>query len=143
MHVFRTATFLVATALSLSVSASEVLFTETSEQAEFELVLVTDSLERPSSIEFVDGEHALISGWRGDLWRVATDTGNVRPIELELSLADGGGLRTVFAHPAFASNRWLYFCHATGTKSNNQTLISRGRLAGNRVVDTTVIFAGR
>lgn len=140
MRMFRVATAIVATVAVSSVSLAEVLFTEASEQANFELVLVTEGLERPSSIDFIGDDEALISGWRGDLWRVATQTGSVEPVELGLELADGSGFRTVSPHPSFESNAWLYFCYANGTKARNQTHIARGRLDGNRVVDLAVIF---
>ncbi len=140
MRTNRAAAILVATVLCFSVSAAEVLFAESSEQAEFELALVADGFERPSSINFIGGDDALISGWRGDLWRVSTESGDIQPVELELSLADGSGLRTVSSHPSFASNDWLYFCFANGTKARNQTQIARGRLVGNRIIDLSVIF---
>jgi glucose/arabinose dehydrogenase len=138
--MFRTVAMLVATVSFFSVSAAEVLFAESSEQADFELTLVADGLGRASSINFIGDDDALISVWQGGLWRVATDTGNVLPVELELSLADGSGLRTVTPHPAFASNNWLYFCFANGTEARNQTQIARGRLVGNRITDPSVVF---
>lgn len=140
MQMIRTAAMLVVGISYCSVSVAEVLFAESSEQADFELALVADSFERPSSISFIGDDDALVSGWRGDLWRVSTDTGNTQPVELELSLADGSGFRTVTPHPSFAANDWLYFCYANGTKASNQTQIARGRLVGNRITDLSVIF---
>lgn len=140
MRYYGVATMLVAVSFSIPVSAAEIVFAESSEQASFELALVADGFERPSSIGFIGDNEALISGWRGGLWRVSTESGDVQPVGIELSLADGAGFRTVTPHPAFKTNGWLYFCYATGAKSNNQTLIARGRLAGNQVSDFSVIF---
>ena len=140
MRSIGTVALVVAIGFSNALSAAEILFSESSEQADFELALVADGFERPSSFNFIGDNETLVSGWRGGLWRVSTDSGITQSVELELSLADGSGFRTVTPHPAFASNQWLYFCYATGTKSNNQTLIARGRLAGNQIEDFSVIF---
>lgn len=140
MRTFQTAALFAAIVLFCSAAMAEVLFTEASEQADFELVLVADGIVRPSSISFIGADDALISGWRGGLWRVSGETGAIRPVELQLSLADSSGFRTVTPHASFASNQWLYFCYANGTKAMNQTQIARGRLNGDRVSDLSVIF---
>jgi len=138
--MFTTAAMSVAIISYCSVSTAEVLFAESSEQADFELTLVADGFGRASSINFVGDNDVLISGWRGGLWRVSIETGIIKAVELELSLADDSGLRTVSPHPSFASNDWLYFCYTNGTKSRNQTQIARGRLVDDRITELSVIF---
>lgn len=129
-------------ALLLSAAgAQSLVLTEESEQAHFELMLLAEGLRNPSSIAFTDRGDALISGWYGDLWRIVAGRSSAESIPLDLALTDGRGLRTVSPHPSFADNGYLYFCFATGSEERNQTLIARGRLLDDEVVDVQTIFS--
>ncbi len=137
------ALFLLSVAFCPEVLAQSdsVVLTEESEQANFELALVTDAMRRPSSIAFTDGGDAYVSGWYGDLWRLRAGRPSPEAISLNLPLTDGRGLRTVSPHPGFGENAYLYFCFATGTEERNQTLIARGRLLDDEVVDVQTVFS--
>ena len=131
-----------AAALTFLVPAvkAETLFSETSEQAAFEVAVAVSGLRNPSSFAFVTNGDAFLSGWYGDLWRVPAGQGRAVLLSLDLDLAEGRGLRTVSPHPQFADNGTLYFCYANGTGDRNQTHIARGRLQGGAVTEVEVVF---
>jgi glucose/arabinose dehydrogenase len=52
------------------------------------------------------------------------------------------GLISAIAHPEFARNGWVYFCHLTGTIEENHSRITRARLTPDGFADPTVVFEG-
>ena len=135
-------TLVAAVALSslCPLAHAEGVFSEISEQANFDLALVASDMRNPSSVAFTSSGDALISGWYGDLWRLPAGDGELASLSLSLDLADGRGFRTVSPHPEFAMNRTLYFCYASGTGDRNQTHIARGQLDGDAVQDVEIVF---
>lgn len=136
-----TAALLLPLTFSTIALADTVTLSESSEQADFDLLLRADGLRNPSSVVFADNGDAYLSGWFGNLWRLDADDGAIETLELGLDLAEGRGFRTVTLHPDFSSNGTLYFCFANGTAERNQTLVARGRLRGTSVTDLQTIFS--
>lgn len=132
--------------LSLSASmvvgaqAADPVFTEESEQANFQVSVVADGMEFPWDIEFLPGGDALISEFDGTLRILRDGALAPDPVATGLSLVDGRGLRTVVAHPDFEKNRLIYFCYAAGTDEANHTEIARAEFDGVAVSDVEVIF---
>jgi aldose sugar dehydrogenase len=54
-----------------------------------------------------------------------------------------GGLLDIAIHPDFAQNKLVYFTYAAGTESQNQTMLARGRLEGNQLLDVKTLLQAR
>ena len=104
------------------------------------LVPVVDRLDHPWAMTWLPDGAMLVTERRGKLWRIE---GNRRT---EISgvptvFASGqGGLFDVALHPRFEQNRWVYLSFARGEASANALAVARGRLEGDALVGTEVIF---
>ena len=110
-----------------------------------------DGLEIPWAIDFIDAETALVTERPGRL-RVI-EKGKMRPEAVagtpEVLHAGQGGLMDVAVDPDHAKNGWIYLGYSHELKdgpADNRgwrpamTRIVRGRLEGNRWVDTQVVY---
>jgi len=112
------------------------------EAAGWRAEVVVGGLSHPWSIAWLPDGSALVTERAGRL-RVIRD-GRLDPTPVSglppLLVAGQGGLLDVALHPDFADNRLVYFTFATGTADANRTALGRGRLEGNALRDTEVIF---
>jgi len=58
----------------------------------------------------------------------------------EVLVAGQGGLMDISLHPKFKENGFVYMTLSQGTSRENHTVLARGKLVGNRLEGTTVIF---
>ncbi len=112
---------------------------------EFQVEVLTDGLEHPWALVWLDDERILISERAGRL-RVF-EQGRLRdePVSNvpESFVRAQGGLQDLILHPDFESNGWIYLSLAHGDARANATRVVRGRIEGNAWVDNEVIFTAR
>lgn len=104
--------------------------------------VVTGGLSHPWSIAWLPDGSALVTEREGRLRLIRGGRLDPEPIAgLPPVLAYGqGGLLDVSLHPDFGNNRLVYLTFATGTPDANRTALARGRLDGNALRDTEIIF---
>ncbi len=102
---------------------------------------VLDGLTNPRSMAFIDENQLLITEIGGRLLRYElsvrklTPIGNVPKVVTE---HEQTGLLDVAVHPAFASNRWVYFSYVAGDPESGRyylTAVDRARLVDDELVD--------
>jgi len=104
--------------------------------------VVTGGLSHPWSIAWLPDGSALVTEREGRLRSIRDGRLDPAPIAgVPPVLAQGqGGLLDVSLHPDFADNRLVYLTFATGRPEANRTALARGRLEGQSLRDTEVIF---
>ncbi len=124
----------------------EALFEESSDQADFRLVTVADTLSNPWGLDFLPDGALIVTEWQGNVrllkdGKVSAPLKGVPPV-LERESGYTGGMLSVAAHPEFAQNGLIYLCYLHGDYDSNVSRIARGRIAGDRISDLEVIFEG-
>jgi glucose/arabinose dehydrogenase len=104
--------------------------------------IVTGGLSHPWSIAWLPDGSALVTERAGRLRLIKDGKLDPTPIAgVPTVLALGqGGLLDVSLHPAFGENRFVYLTFTTGTPEANRTALARGRLEGQALQDTEIIF---
>lgn len=103
----------------------------------------TDRLDRPWALAFLPDGSLLVTLKGGSLLRVSADGQDVsRPLAgvPEVNARGQGGLLDVAIDPDFAATPWVYLSYAEDGEGGSGTAVARGRLVGNGLQDTTVIF---
>jgi glucose/arabinose dehydrogenase len=110
--------------------------------AEYRLETWAGGLDLPWSIAFLPDGSALVTELGGKLLHIDPSGAPAVPVENipPVYFAGQGGLFDVVLHPRFAENQLVYFSFAEGSKKDNGTAVFRGRLNGNVLEDTQVIF---
>ncbi len=106
-------------------------------------VTFTDRLDRPWALAFLPDGGLLVTLKGGALLRVSADGQDVsRPLAgvPEVNARGQGGLLDVAIDPDFAATPWVYLSYAENGDGGSGTAVARGRLVGNELQDTTVIF---
>ena len=136
---------LVACLIMTTMSACTQAKTFISEKHRFEVVTVAQGLEHPWSLAFLPDGTLLVTERPGRL-RVINE-GQLRPQAVtglpgNIAAVGQGGLLDVALHPAFASNRLLYFSYAGHGEGGIGTEVARARLspAASRLENLEVIF---
>ena len=136
---------LVACLIMTTMSACTQAKTFISEKHRFEVVTVAQGLEHPWSLAFLPDGTLLVTERPGRL-RVI-NKGQLRPQAVtglpgNIAAVGQGGLLDVALHPAFASNRLLYFSYAGHGEGGIGTEVARARLspAASRLENLEVIF---
>ncbi len=110
--------------------------------------LVTNGIDEPWSIGFIDRRTALITDNDGELYRLIDGELDPRPIvgvpEVDRATSTGG-LLGLAIDPDFASNGWVYlaFSHSEAPDDRyapGMTRVIRGRVRGDEWVDTQYLF---
>jgi aldose sugar dehydrogenase len=117
--------------------------TMVSEEHTFRVVPLARGLEHPWGLAFLPDGRMLVTERPGRL-RVVSHQGRLEPRPIAgvpaVVAAGQGGLLDVALHPDFADNALVYLAYAGGDAGRNGTEVARGRLAGDRLEDVTVIF---
>ncbi|WP_169578076.1 PQQ-dependent sugar dehydrogenase [Rudanella lutea] len=111
--------------------------------------LVTEGLNSPWGLEFIDATRALITGKNGDLYML--ENGKLDPQKIiGLPKVYGtdlvGGLMDLALDPNYKTNGWIYlgFSHnpqnSTDKKTPGMTKIVRGKLRDHQWVDEQTLF---
>jgi glucose/arabinose dehydrogenase len=114
-----------------------------SEQARFRVEHLTGGLDHPWSLAFLPGGGFLVSERPGRLRRVDADGRLLdKPVGglPEIRARGQGGLLDVALHPQFEANKWVYLSYVEPGPGGMGTAVARGRLRGDRLSDTEVLF---
>jgi aldose sugar dehydrogenase len=106
------------------------------------IVEVTDGLEHPWAMTFLPGGDMLITERPGRL-RILRDghlLADPVPGLPEIRAIRQGGLLDLALHPAFESNRLLYFSYAADHRGGVTTHVARGRFENDALHDVQVLF---
>jgi glucose/arabinose dehydrogenase len=114
---------------------------------DYRVVTVAEGLQNPWSIAILPGGDILITERPGRL-RIVRN-GRLLPAPVaglpRIRAAGQGGLLDVVPHPAFASNRLVYFSYSKPNADSTQstTAVSRARFENDRLVDVKEIFEAK
>ncbi len=147
MHLVLSAlaAFAFQAMMPASSETGEIILTESSHQAEFQLVAVADGLASPWGLDFLPDGRLIITEWSGAVKII--DKGAVSapltgaPAVLTRDVGNSGML-DVAVHPDFARNQFIYLCFLHGDYESNVSRITRARLDGYVLRDLEVIFEG-
>ncbi|MEJ1239807.1 PQQ-dependent sugar dehydrogenase [Chryseolinea sp. T2] len=111
--------------------------------------LVTEGIEKPWGIAFVDNDHALVTENKGNLrWLVNNKLDPEKIVGIPFSYASDawGGFMDVAVDPDYESNRWIYLSFSSNkTKSADKlapgmTKVVRGKITDHRWHDEQTLF---
>ena len=115
-----------------------------SKEHRFKAVTIADGLAHPWGMAFLPGGDLLVTERTGTLRRISNGVLSAPLAGLPEIYASGqGGLLDVALHPDFARNKWVYLTYSAGGYFGASTELARGRLLGNRLADTEVLFVAR
>jgi len=103
---------------------------------------VVRELRNPWGMQFLPDGNMLVTMLSGTLLKIDPKTGEKTEITgLPQAAAIGqGGLMDVSLHPNFKENGWVYLTLAQGDGRGNHTVLARGKLVGNQLQGTEVIY---
>ena len=114
---------------------------------QYRVVTIADSLENPWSIAFLPGGDMLITERPGRLRILRKGKLLPNPVEGVPAVRQGGqgGLLDVVLHPAFATNRLIYFTYAKASTDTVQgtTVVARARFENDRLTNVQEIFTAK
>ena len=117
-----------------------------SDALDYRVEVVADGLKHPWGIAFLPDGRKLISELPGDV-RVIDASGVLQEEPLsgvpEVLLLGQGGLLDIAISPDFSSDNYVFLTYACGTATASNTCLSRSELAGNALVNTTVLLQAR
>ncbi len=115
-----------------------------SEEHDFRVEVVTDTLRFPWALAFLPGGDMLVTERVGTLRRVTAD-GATHLVDgaPEVSVTGQGGLLDVALDPDFADNRRVYFCYADGGLRGHGTELAAATLVDDRLDGLEVLFVAR
>jgi glucose/arabinose dehydrogenase len=140
---------LAVAALTLCISATASAQTPVHRSAlhDYRIVTVAEGLQNPWSIAFLPGGDMLVTERPGRL-RIVRN-GRLLPTPVaglpRIRAAGQGGLLDVVPHPAFASNRLVYFSYSkpNADSTESTTAVARARFENDRLVDVRDIFEAK
>lgn len=117
---------------------------EVTSNVNFEVVVITDGLEHPWSVEPLPGGDLLVTERPGRLRIVSADGAMGEPITglPEVDARGQGGLLDVALSPNFATDRTIFWSFSEPRQGGNGTAVARGVLSedGTSVSEVNVIF---
>lgn len=128
----------------VAAAPGDVVASEESFEADFNVVEVATGLDHPWSIAFLPDGSMLVTERPGRLRHVALDGTVSAPIahDLAVTAVNQGGLLEVALHPDFENNRLIYLSYAAGPRNAPHTALDRARLSDDltRLEDDRTIF---
>ena len=110
---------------------------------------ITQGLDAPWSIEFVDANRVLVTGKKGDLYWIVNGKVDKQKISgLPKSYAHNmfGGMMDLALDPQYTRNGWIYIAlsdnptHSTDSMAAGMTKVVRGKLRGHQWVEEQTLF---
>ena len=135
------AVLLVSAGFTATSRAGDVIY---SKEHRFKAVTIATGLAHPWGMAFLPGGDLLVTERIGTLRRLSNGILSAALAGLPEIYASGqGGLLDVALHPDFTKNQWVYLTYSAGGYFGTSTELARGRLQGNRLADTKVLFVAR
>ncbi len=124
-------------------SATPAALTPVDSARDFEHSVVVRGLDHPWGMAFLPDGRMLITERPGTLRLVEGGRLHPDPVEgvPEVVATGQGGLLDIALHPDHASNGWIYFTYAGGSRWSAGTHLARARLSGRRLVGVEVLFS--
>jgi glucose/arabinose dehydrogenase len=147
MTLDRSPLAVAALTLCISATASAQPPVHRSALHDYRIVTVAEGLQNPWSIAFLPGGDMLVTERPGRL-RIVRN-GRLLPTPVaglpRIRAAGQGGLLDVVPHPAFASNRLVYFSYSkpNADSTESTTAVARARFENDRLVDVRDIFEAK
>lgn len=114
-----------------------------SEEINFKLEKVADSIRVPFGISFLpNGKMLVTNRFAGQILLVDIDSGEkkvLKGVPESYCKGDGGAL-DILPHPNYKQNGWLYFSHSIGDSISSSMAIERGKLKGDSLINVERIF---
>ncbi|MBO0322308.1 PQQ-dependent sugar dehydrogenase [Muricauda sp. CAU 1633] len=114
-----------------------------SEEENFALEMVTDSIRVPFGMCFLPNHQMLVTNrFSGEIIRIDLASGTkkvLKGIPKSYCRGDGGAL-DILPHPEYEKNGWLYFAHSIGDSIASTMAIERGKLKGDSLSQIERIF---
>ena len=114
-----------------------------SEEVNFKLEKVADSVRVPFGMSFLpNGKMLVTNRFACQILLLDIDSGEKRVLKgIPESYCKGdGGALDILPHPDYNQNGWIYFSHAIGDSINSTLAIERAKLNGDSLVNTERIF---
>ena len=112
---------------------------------DFHLEVLSEGLEHPWSLVWLDDERILIAERAGRLRLF--EQGRLHEQALsgvpDSFVRAQGGLQDLLLHPEYADNGWVYLSLAQGDARANATRVVRGRVDGLEWIDNEVVFTAQ
>ncbi len=111
--------------------------------------LITEGIDGPWGIEFVDSNHALITGKMGEIYRMVNnklDTQKISGLPTVYAYDMYGGMMDLALDPDYKNNGWVYLAFSHNTKNStdkntpSMTKVVRGKINGHQWVEEQVLF---
>lgn len=142
-HFFFLMAFVALPFLFFSCADDKEAWTFESEEVNFKLEKVTDSIRVPFGMSFLpNGKMLVTNRFAGQILLVDTDTGEkkvIKGVPESYCKGDGGAL-DILLHPNYKQNGWLYFSHSFGDSISSSMAIERGKLKGDSLINIERIF---
>ena len=136
-------TFLLAVTMTFSATSQADRVFSTKEHR-FKAVIVAQGLKRPWGLAFLPDGDLLVTERTGTLRKISSGAVSAPLAGLpEIYVSGQGGLLDIALHPNFAANRWVYLTYSAGGHFGASTELARGKLVGDRLVDTQVLFVAQ
>ena len=103
---------------------------------------VASDFSLPWSIEFINGNTALVSEREGQIYSLDLDSGNKTRIQgvWPVWFSGQGGLLDLALHPRFTENAWIYATYSKPDGGDASTALARFRIKSARVSDFQELF---
>lgn len=111
--------------------------------------VITEGIDGPWGIEFADANHALITGNKGELYRMVNnklDTQKITGLPKVYGYDMFGGMMDLALDPDYKNNGWVYiaFSHnpknTTDRNAPGMTKVVRGKVKGHQWTDEQTLF---
>lgn len=126
----------------LFINYSVVAEVVTSEKYSLEIRTVVGGLRKPWGVAFLPNGGILVTERAGALRVINDGRLQQEPVSglPEIREKGQGGLLGIALHPDYGNNGWIYLSYANKGRGGYGTEVLRGKLSGNRLIDSEVIF---
>ncbi|WP_420322254.1 PQQ-dependent sugar dehydrogenase [Flagellimonas sp.] len=136
--------FMLFVLISISCRDGEELLVYQTEELNFKLEKVTDSVHIPFGMAFLpNGKMLVTNRFAGELIQIDVNSGEknkLRRLPKSFTMAGDGGALDILPHPDHARNGWIYFSHSIGDSINSTMAIDRFKIIEDSIVNVQRIF---
>ena len=130
-------------------SDEDLLIVETEDYALEVEKVITEGLDGPWAIDFVDENLAYITGYQGELYRVADgklDDQSITGLPQTYAYDAAGGMMGLAVDPDYSDNGWIYIAlshnpdNSMDSTAPGMTKVVRGKISGHEWVEEQTLF---